>query len=43
MIGAIQLGSDIDQVHCVLRQLNGPLRNRLSLVEDIGAQNTKKY
>jgi ribonuclease-3 len=36
LIGAIYLDSDIDHVRRVLRQLYGPLRDRLSAVEDIG-------
>jgi ribonuclease-3 len=36
LIGAIYRDSDIDQVQRVLRQLYGPLRARLSAVEDIG-------
>ena len=36
LIGAIYLDSDIDQARRVLRQLYGPLRDRLSAVEDIG-------
>jgi ribonuclease-3 len=36
LIGAIYLDSDIDKARRVLRQLYGPLRDRLAAVEDLG-------